>query len=107
MAGLGHYPTFQAPIAAALNFQAALAFAINDKIQVGGRTVRSGELCSAQAVNLLGDQGRALRASGSLRNRFVRGAQPQFPIGLLTFAIPPFNGVQVGALVSLPKAIAA
>src|SRR5208282_1892201 len=33
------------------------------------------------------------------------GAQPQFPIGLLTIALPPFVGVQIGAAVSLPIAV--
>jgi hypothetical protein len=28
----------------------------------------------------------------------------QFPIGLVTFAIPPFIGMQVGGAVSLPMA---
>jgi hypothetical protein len=35
----------------------------------------------------------------------ARGTQPQFPIGLLTLAIPPFFCVQTGARVSLPVAI--
>src|ERR1700691_3747079 len=34
-----------------------------------------------------------------------RGVQPQLPIGVLTFAMPPFIGVQVGVEVSLPRAL--
>jgi hypothetical protein len=35
----------------------------------------------------------------------VRSPQPQLPIGLLTFATPPFIGEQVGVDVSLPMAL--
>jgi hypothetical protein len=64
-------------------------------------------VCGVHYMTHVTSSAASMSSRGSRRaqmTRSNRAAQPQFPPGLLTLALPPFIGVQVGGPVSEPRA---